>query len=220
MQIQGIVNPPANLSVSDGLSPVALMGKAAELMVAELHAKYYTQAYRGVAFLGVTAPGGVALPAYNTTAQVFGLWNRAGNTRNAALQVLDAGIVAVGTGVVSNFALSQTQGAGSALATGQISAFTAGSATTIFGGNIGVTGGGNTVSFTPSAATSLASTFLMSLNYSYFSTAFLASPGPGLHYDFDEGVIVPPNVAVWLGGATVSNGGTWDVGIRWSEPPL
>ena len=57
MQIQGIVNPPANLSVNDGLSPVVLQGKTAELLVGALHAKYYSQAYRGVAFLGSTAGG-------------------------------------------------------------------------------------------------------------------------------------------------------------------
>jgi hypothetical protein len=218
MQIQGIVNAPANQSVTDGLSPVALMGKAAELLTAELHAKYYSQAYRGVAFLGSTAGGGVAIPIYNTTAQVFGLWNRAGNTRNAALQVLDAGIVSVGSGVVSNFTLGQSTNAGSGIATGNISAFTAGTATTLTGQNVGVLLG-NSVSFTPSAATTLAALFLMSLNYSYFSTAFLASPAPGLHYDFDEGVIVPPNLAVWL-SSNVANGGTWNASLRWSEPPL
>jgi len=220
MPMQGIVNPPSTTSNPDGSNPVALMGKAAELIVAELHKPYYTQAYRGVSFLGVTAAAGVAIPAYNTTAQTFGIWNRGGNTRNAALQVIDAGIVAVGTGVVANFALSQSANAGSAIATGGISAFTAGTATTLFGGNVGVSGAGATVGFTPSAATTLASTFLMSLNYSYFSTAFLSSPGPGLHYDFEEGVIVPPNWAVWLGGSTVSNGGTWDCGLRWAEVPL
>ena len=61
---------------------------------------------------------------------------------------------------------------------------------------------------------------LMTLNDSYFSTAFLASPGPGLHYDFDEGVIVPPNVAVWVSQVTAANGGTWALSLRWGEPPL
>src|SRR5262249_39831162 len=136
--LQGITNPPANTSNADGSNPVALMGKAAELMVAELHAKYYTQSYRGVSYLGSTAGGGVAVPIYNTTAQVFGLWNAAGNTRNAALQVLDAGIVSVGTGVVSNFTLGQSAFAGASIATGGISAFTAGTAATLTGGNIGV----------------------------------------------------------------------------------
>jgi len=216
MQIQGIVNPPGNQSVNDGLQPIALMGKAAELLVAELHAKYYTQAYRGTSYIGSTAGAGVVTPIYTTTSQTFGIWNVAGNTRNAALQVLDAGINAVGTGVVSNFCLAQSLNAGSALATGGISAFTAGTPST------GVVGSQaqNTVRFTPSAATTLASTLLMTLNYSYFSTAFLSSPGPGLHYDFDEGVIVPPNVAVWVSQVTAANGGTWALSLRWGEPPL
>jgi len=220
MIIQGQVGAPSTSSNADGSNPFALMGKAAELMVAELHGKYYTQGYRAQSYLGSTAGGGVATPIYTTTAQTFGIWNRGGNTRNAALQVLDAGMVTVGTGVVSNFVLSQSPNAGSAIATGGISAFTAGTAATLTGQNIGVLLG-NTVSFTPSAATTLAALFLMTLNYSYFSTAAPASSvgTPGLHYDFDEGVIVPPNWAVWVAN-NVANGSTWNLSLRWSEPPL
>ena len=216
MQISGIVNPPGNASLGDTAQPIALMGKAAELLVAELHAKYYTQAYRGTAYIGTTAGAGVVTPIYTTTSQTFGIWNIAGNTRNASLQVLDAGINAVGTGVVSNFCLSQSLNAGSALATGGISVFTA---ATPSGAIVG-SQAANSVRFTASAATTLATTLLMTLNYSYFSTAFLASPGVGLHYDFDEGVIVPPNTAVWVSQVTAANGGTWSLSLRWGEPPL
>lgn len=216
MQLSGIVNAPANASISDGSQPIWLMGKAAEGLIAALHAKYYTQAYRGTSYIGTTAAAGVVTPIYTTTAQTFGIWNRSGNTRNAALQVLDAGINAVGTGVVSNFCLSQTLNAGSGLASGNISAFTAVAPQTSV---VGLSGA-NTVSFAPGTATTLATTLLMSLNYSYFSTAFLSTPGPGLHFDFDEGVIVPPNVAVWVSQVTAANGGTWALSLRWGEPPL
>ena len=59
MQVSGIVNAPANASIADGSQPIALMGKSAELIVAELHGKYYTQAYRNNLFNGSTAIAGV-----------------------------------------------------------------------------------------------------------------------------------------------------------------
>lgn len=216
MQVSGIVNAPANASVTDGLQPIALMGKSAELLVAELHAKYYTQAYRGISYIGSTAGAGVVVPTYSTTSQVFGIWNPAGNSRNAALQILDGGINAVGTGVVSNFVLGQNLNAGSATATGGITNFTAGTPSP---GTVGATAA-NTVRFCPLTATTPVPTILMTLNYTYFSTAFLASPVPGIHYDFDEGVIVPPNVAIWVSTSTLANGSTWSLALRWGEPPI
>lgn len=215
MQLQGIVNAPPNASIADGLSPIALMGKSAEMLVAELHGKYYTQSYRGNAYIGSTAGAGVVPPIYTTTAQTFGLWNRAGNTKNAVLQTLDAGIVTAGTVVVSSFCLGQSANAGSALATGGISAFTSG---TPVGGNVGISGG-NTVAFTPSAATSLAATFLMSLNYGFYTTAVTAASPGGLHYDFEGGVIVPPNWAVWVAN-NVASSFTFELTLRWEESPL
>lgn len=214
MQVQGLVGAPANQSLADGLSPVALQGKAAELIVAELHGKYYTQAYRNNLFNGSTAIAGVAVPAYNTTGQTFGLWNPAGNTKNAVLTSLDAGLVS-GALILSNWTLSQSLNAGSALATGGISAFTAG---TPQGGNIGISGG-NTVRFTPSAATTLASTFLMTLGLSYNTTTTVANQAESVHYDFDGKVIVPPNSAVWVTNNAAS-GGTFDLTLFWEEVPV
>ena len=218
MQIQGIVNPPGNQSVNDGLSPIVLAGKAGEILDANLHPPFYTQAYRNNAFIGSTAAGGVVPPNYSTTAQTFGLWNPAGNTKNAILQSIDFGLVTLGTPAVSHLALSYTPSAGSALATGGISAFT--SAVPV-AGNIAATAA-NTVRFTPSAATTLASTFLMALPFAYFSTttttvATFASTL--LHYEFNGSVIVGPNTAIWA-GANILTGSTWNITLRWYEAPL
>lgn len=207
---------PSTTSATDGTPVPMLGGKQAEGIVAELHAKYYTQAYRNSSFIGSTAGTGVVPPIYTTTAQTFGIWNVAGNTRNAVLQTLDVGIVTAGTVVVSSFCLSQSLNAGSALATGGISAFTA---ATPQSGTIGVSGG-NTVRFTGSAATTLAATFLMALNYGFYSTAVTAaSPAQSLHYDFEGGVIVPPNAAVWVAN-NVASSFTYNQTLRWEEAPL
>ena len=218
MQLSGIVNPPSSTSIPDGNQPIALQGKAAEILDANLHAKYYTQAYRNNAFIGATAAGGVVPPNYSTTGQTFGLWNVGGNSKNAILQSIDFGLVTLGTPAVSSLALSWTPNAGAALATGGISAFTQGVPVT---GKLNNTGG-NTVLFTPSAATSLASTFLMPLPFSYFSTttttvATFASQL--MHYDFDGGLIVPPNTALWV-CANILTGSTWNIALRWYEAPV
>ena len=216
MQVSGIVNAPANASIADGSQPIALMGKSAELIVAELHGKYYTQAYRGNSFLGSTVGTGIIPPVYTTTAQVFGLWNRAGNTKNAVLQVLDAAPVVFGAAVVGALTLSQSLNAGSALATGGVSAFTA---AVPQGGNIGISGG-NSVSFTATAATSLAATLLMGFNYGFYSTVVTGMGAGALHYDFEGGVIVPPNTAVWLTSSNSAQTATFQANIRWEEAPL
>lgn len=214
MPIQGIVNAPSNTSNADGANPYALMGKAAELIVAELHGKFYTQAYRGNLFIGSTAIGGVTVPAYNTTAQVFGLWNPAGNTKNAVLTSLDMGLVS-GADILSNWTLSQSLNAGSAIATGGISAFTSAAPQ---GGNIGISGG-NTVRFTASAATTLAATFLMTLGWSFNTTTTTTNYAYTAHYEFDGKIIVPPNCAVWVTNNAAS-GAVADLTLIWEEAPV
>lgn len=215
--VYGQVGAPSTTSAADSSNLPALQGKQSELIATELHGKYYTQAYRNNLFIGSTAIGGVVTPAYNTTAQVFGLWNPAGNTKNAVLVHLDAGLVTLGTPVISTFTLSQSLNAGSALATGGISAFTSG---TPQGGNIGISGG-NTVRFTPSAATTLAATFLAAIPWSFYSTTTSGSAGNNtvLHYDFDGTIIVPPNAALWVTN-NAANGSTWALTMKWEEVPV
>jgi hypothetical protein len=210
----GTVNPPSTTSNPDSTNVSLLQGKQAELIVSELHGKYYTQAYRNNLYNGTTAIAGVTVPAYNATANVFGIWNPAGNTKNGVLVSLDVGLVS-GALILSNWTLSQTLNAGSSIASGQISAFTAG---TPQGGNIGISGG-NTVRFTPSAATTLATTFLMSLGMSFNTTTTTTNYAMTLHYDFDGKVIVPPNAAVWVTNNAAS-GAVADITLFWEEVPV
>ncbi len=205
-------------SAQDGSSAPMLGGKALEGIVAELHGKYYTQNYRGFAFIGSTAAGGVVPPNYSTTAQTFGIWNPAGNAKNAILISLDVGLVSLGTPAVSSLALSYTPFAGSSVASGQISAFTSAAPLAGIVGNPV----NNSVRFTPSAATTLASTFLMPLPFSYFTTTtttVATAAANLLHYDFDGSVGCAPNTAIWV-GANILTGSTWNISLRWYEAPI
>jgi hypothetical protein len=215
----GQVQAPSNTSAADTSNTPILQGKQGELVATQLHGKYYTQAYRGNLFIGSSAIGGVVTGAYNTTSQTFGLWNPAGNTKNAVLVSLDIGIIS-GTIILSNYVLSQTLNAGSAVATG--------GPITVFGavapqpGNIGAIAA-NSARFATgaagTAATTSASTFLMTLGMSYNTTATTLNYAATMHYEFDGKVIVPPNTAIWV-NSNVATADTSDKVLIWEEVPV
>jgi hypothetical protein len=216
--VYGQVGAPSNISSPDTANLPLLQGKQAEGVVTELHGKYYTQSYRNNAFIGATAAGGVVPPNYSTTAQTFGIWNPAGSGKNAMLIAIDFGLVTLGTPAVSSLALSYTPNAGSALATGQISAITTAAPLAAIIGNTAA----SVCRFTPSAATTLASTFLMPLPFSYFTTTtttVATAAANLLHYDFDGSVGIAPNNALWV-CANILTGSTWNISLRWYEPPV
>jgi hypothetical protein len=216
----GVVAPPSTTSNPDAssASPI-LLGKQADTIFAELHGKYYTQAYRNNLFIGSSAVAGVVPPIYSTTSHVFGLWNPAGNTKNGVLVSLDVGLVS-GTIIISNWTLSQSLNAGANVATGApISVF---ASVAPQPGNIGAIAG-NSLRFTSgtagTAATTIATTFLMTLGMSFNTTETTLNYEVSLHYDFDGKVIVPPNTAIWLTNNAAS-GATANATLMWEEVPV
>ena len=82
----GQVGAPSTTSASDGSNLPALQGKQGDLVVSELHGKYYTQSYRGNSYWGSTAAAGVTLTIVTATTNVgLILWNPQGSGKNAAL---------------------------------------------------------------------------------------------------------------------------------------
>lgn len=108
---------------------------------------------QGRIFVGNAAAAGFVLPIYSNTAQKFGLWNPAGNTKVAKILEITWSYVST-TGAAGGFVLGHVKQAPSAEATGaNISAFTDGVLNaTIFNGRIGDPIA-PTCRFTPSAAT-------------------------------------------------------------------
>lgn len=88
---QGLVGTPSSTSAADGSNPVALFGKAAEQIVAELHGKYYTAAYRGKLFAFAALIAGVTIPVNTTTSPTFTLFNPLGSGIVTELASLDIG---------------------------------------------------------------------------------------------------------------------------------
>lgn len=169
------------------------------------------QTLAGNVFIGSTLAAGVAIPAYNATAQVFGLWNPAGSGKNLALIKIMGGIATAGTPAVAALGLSYLPNAGGSIATGApISAFTD---STPVNGLLGK-GNASAARFTLSATTT-APTFFYDLGVSQES----ATPGTGLfwfEHDFDGAVIVPPGTYVGLGGSAAP-GQTVQTTLVWME---
>lgn len=102
--------------------------------------KYYTSVYNGGLFVGqsVTPKTGIALPISDTTSPNFGLWNPAGNGKNAVLVKLALGFVGT-TGAPASILYNNLAGAGANVATAApISAFTTTAPTnTLLGAGLG-----------------------------------------------------------------------------------
>ncbi len=98
---QGLVNAPSSTSAADGSNPVALFGKASEQIIAELHGKYFTAAYRGKVFAFMALIAGVTIPVNTTTAPTFTLFNPLGSGVVTELISLDIGWPAAATTVVA-----------------------------------------------------------------------------------------------------------------------
>jgi hypothetical protein len=172
------------------------------------------QMLAGNMFIGSTAAAGVAVPAYNATAQVFGLWNPAGSGYTAIPVFLTAGIATVGTPAVADLSLSILTNAGSQIATG--SAITAFTASTPVNARLG-SGKISQMRFTASAATTTAPAHLMSLGASQES----ATPGTGIfniYFPFNGSLAVDPGTYIGIGASTAL-GQTAAVTLVWYEIP-
>lgn len=172
-------------------------------------------ALAGQMFIGSTTSAGVAIPAHNATAQVFGLWNPAGSNVNLVLAKLSVGVATLGTNAVSSLGLSYVANAGSAIgASGApITAFTA---TAALNAKL-LTGPASKARFTL-AATTIAPTFFYALGMAQNATTTQPVAEQAYSHDFDGDVIIPPNTYIGLGGSAAP-GSTYQVSLSWVEIP-
>lgn len=176
------------------------------------YGKYYDNAKLGRMFIGSTTNAGIAIPAYNATAQVFGLWNPAGSGVNLVLGKISIAVATLGTNAVSAIGLSYLLNVGSQIATGSpITAFTA---TTPFNAILGQ-GDASKARFTLTATTT-APAFLMSLPMAQNATTTQPVAEQAYQYDFDGGLILPQGTYIGLGGSAAP-GSTYQVSLSWIE---
>ena len=174
-------------------------------------------------FIGSTTYAGVAVPAYNATAQVFGLWNPAGSGVNLILVRMTIAAATTGTTAVAALGLSALYNTGSQVATGSpITAFTQ---TASLPGLIGDAAGaaGTSAGKFTLAATMTAPTFVYDLGMATTAgTATTTAAPPALNwgvYDFTGVVGVAPGTYIGLGGSAAP-GSTFQGSIEWIEVPV
>ena len=214
MIIQGGVRVPSLGASASNTNLDALQGKAGELIISQLHGKYFTNTYNGNTYIGSTTNAGVAIPADNATAMTFGVWNPVGSNRLLVPVHYRAGIVTLGTRVVSSLGLAFVLNCGSGIATGSpITAFTE---TTPRNSLIGA-GQVSTMKF------GLAATITAVTNYMWLGLYHdLAAGGsaPPLIVDFDGSLALLPGNAMFVISADAATGSTYAQTLVWTEVAL
>jgi hypothetical protein len=208
----GQVGAPSNISAADSSNLPALQGKAGELVVTELHGKWYTEAYRGHVFSASTAIAGSAVgTATSTNLTSLTLWNPLGSGVNLELISVDVNVLA--TIGIGGLALSYATGIGANAGTGApVISLTA---VTPINANIGAT---QTSLAKAASALSLTTAPVLFTNLGISTQSSTAGTGAYLtRIDVDGKIVVAPGSAITLvaGAAT-----TAAASFFWAEIPV
>ena len=122
MLFQGQVLDPSTAGSPDGSTNTISLGRANEMLVAELHGKYYEQCYRGNVFYASTSTAGVVVPIASTLTPVYTIWNPAGSGKLCVPIVTLIGWTAT-TAALGSYVWTATTRTGDTLST--IAPFTA-----------------------------------------------------------------------------------------------
>jgi hypothetical protein len=215
--IQVQVNSPSALaSLSANTNPSVLGGRAAELIVAELHSPLYTAAYNGFVNWVTTATGGTTIPVQAASlASTFTVWNPLGSGKNLELIGYSAAFVTATT-VVSDVSLYFQTGVGG----GSVAVPTNLTALTIRNGLLG--GGIASVASAYSVATLVGAIVKGPTLFAPTTTQSVAggSTGPSLfNYQFRGEIIVPPGTLVTTAGNAAQSSAATQT-LYWAEWPI
>ena len=199
-------NAPSNTSNPDGSNPAWLAGKAGEGVVAELHGKWYTAAYRNRVFLGMTAPAGTIIPISTTTTMTFALLNPLGSGVNVELISLEVAATTT-TFVASPIQLGFLVGA--------VVPTTITTALTPISANVGGSGVSQVRMYASAVGAAMTATSL----FPVFGAGSTAGQVGQLHYEFDGRIIIPPGTMCSLVGTAAQTQATQNA-LCWAEFPL
>ena len=221
-QIFGLTNPPSTSSATDGTTNPVLLGQQGDMLVSELHGKYYNQTKRGNVFFASTAATGVTISIFSNGSYTgLALWNPQGSGKNLSMirTIWSQTTVATAT---AGLGYAWLVNAGSSIGTGQpLSAF---SNTGVIRGSAvcGTPGQGNSV--VVNAPISATLTTAMTWGRSSPVTALIGAnstvAGLTLFDDLDGTMIIPPGT-FWAMTTTAASGSTaWALTAVWEEVPL
>lgn len=215
-----------------GKSGVAggVAGDEEQIIVDQMHGKYYQANQRYGVFSNSPTPLGLAIPIYTATALAGGmpLWNPIGSGVKC---VLTKAMVAraSGTAAVFSVGLMARNGVGSVIGTGQqITAF---AETVPINGKLGLvnsiagSGGGPTSKVKSSRAgtvtvtAGVAAEWIETLGATGVEADLTANGISLINHDFDGRIEVYPGTMVWL-GATLASVALYATTLGWYEVPL
>lgn len=211
MIIQGQVGVTTS---ADGVQAPARQGKLGDVIVSELHPRYYETAYRGNMYMlsVVTAAAVTAFTGGAAGTPMLAIYNPVGSGKNAVITKASvgsvgaasaAGTVAFGLYFGLTAAITQTTtttptNTGTQTATGAV-----------------VTGFRNVALTSGTAATNV-----VPLGSYYWATAAGAVQLSGAPADFEGSIIIPPGAYAALGGSSALTSATWIGSLLWEEVPV
>ena len=192
-------------------------GKQGQLIVSDLHGRYYEQCSRGNVYLGRSASTGIAIILPATGGGHPTLWNPSGSGVNLSIIRLELTYVS-GTSAPGALEWAYTANAGSSAATGGPIA----SATLVASTNQ-LVGSGNVGAglWSPTTNTfTAAPVFFRGIGYGLKSgTAAAVTNGEQIVIPYDGDLVLAPNSALSLCNQTTTTTSLWQVGVVWEEVP-
>lgn len=220
--IFGTVNAPSSTSAADGANTSVLQGKQGDMLVSEVHGKFYTQNYRNNVYYAANAAAGGTVSVFSATAYTgLGIWNLSTTKNIVPIRATAAISTAAGTGTTIGYMYVPNAG----FATGTAAPISATTAVTATRGPAVLgplaTGQGASVALAVSAATFTAAPSLFIPTGVSAGTAAITAPNTflGLSEYFDGSLIIAPGTFFGIALAVTSTN-TTNVSLLWEEVPL
>jgi hypothetical protein len=211
MLIQGQVGQPAVRSISPGANPVIRQGQQSDLIVSELHGRYYETTYNRTMFTATLTAGTTTSAALSTTftgllllnpnnSQVNFVINKVGMTFLVAFAAASAIGIQVGnqsTALLSGLTTTNTQTRNNFLGAPN-----------------------STVGLTYSAATTTAPSLLQLFGAGLTGAITTVPQIPGFFVDLEGSVIVPPGSWIATYTSTASGASGMLASFAYEEVPI
>jgi len=215
--LQGTVGTPGNNAA--GTQPNVPATPQGDIMVSELHGRFYGAARAGKLFHGCSVVGGNAIPISSATAITFMLWNTS-TTVNLELLTYRLGYVSttdVPGGVIYNYGY---QGNAIGPAGAAITAFNNVPAS-IVPGMLSSSPAASQASFSNAATNTVkAVTTFIPGNMSQLTATAATTGNPFiLQEDFEGSIIIPPGW-FFFPAATAASGAVYTQRLTWAEWPI
>ena len=211
MIIQGQVGVTTS---ADGVQAPARQGKLGDVIVSELHARYYETTYRSNSFL-LSVSTAAAVTAFSGGAAgtpMLALYNPVGSGKNAVLTKASVGnVVAASAAGTVTFGLYF----GTTAAITQATTVTPWNMVTQAQSGSVMTGFRNVALTSGSAANNV-----VPIGSYYWATAAGASQLNGGPVDLEGSIIIPPGSYAALGGSAALTSATWIGSLQWEEVPV